>query len=114
MEFTFFDELELNQSPLTVNLYSSPELQLRLKSEVSETEERKNAQIEEIRKKNEKAFTEIKNYYNDITLNNLAMIRYILTLGSQIFILWIRRICNHWQFDYFLRSLFELKKLTIS
>ncbi len=52
-----------------------PELQLRLKSEVSETEERKNAQIEEIRKKNEKAFTEIKNYYNDITLNNLAMIR---------------------------------------
>jgi hypothetical protein len=26
------------------------------------------------RKKNEKAFTEIKNYYNDITLNNLAMI----------------------------------------
>jgi hypothetical protein len=49
-------------------------LQLRLKSEVSETEERKNAQIEEMRKKNEKAFTEIKNYYNDITLNNLAMI----------------------------------------
>jgi hypothetical protein len=49
---------------------------------VSETEERKNAQIEEIRKKNEKAFTEIKNYYNDITLNNLAMIRYILTLES--------------------------------
>jgi Growth-arrest specific micro-tubule binding len=27
------------------------------------------------RKKNERAFTEIKNYYNDITLNNLAMIR---------------------------------------
>lgn len=26
------------------------------------------------RRKNEKAFTEIKNYYNDITLNNLAMI----------------------------------------
>ena len=56
------------------NLFKSTELQLRLKSEVSETEERKNAQIEDIRKKNEKAFTEIKNYYNDITLNNLAMI----------------------------------------
>ena len=26
------------------------------------------------RRKNEKAFTEIKYYYNDITLNNLAMI----------------------------------------
>ena len=55
-------------------MFKSTELQLRLKSEVSETEERKNAQIEDIRKKNEKAFTEIKNYYNDITLNNLAMI----------------------------------------
>jgi growth arrest-specific protein 8 len=50
------------------------ELQLRLKSELSDTEERKNAQIEDVRKKNEKAMTEMKNYYNDITLNNLAMI----------------------------------------
>ena len=51
------------------------DLQLRLKSEVSETEERKNAQIEQMKRKHEKAFNEIKNYYNDITLNNLAMIR---------------------------------------
>eukprot|EP00095_Tigriopus_kingsejongensis_P009325 maker-scaffold486_size158769-snap-gene-0.31 protein:Tk09325 transcript:maker-scaffold486_size158769-snap-gene-0.31-mRNA-1 annotation:"hypothetical protein TRIADDRAFT_24206" len=50
------------------------ELHLRLKSEVSETEERKNAQIDNIKKKNDKALTEMKNYYNDITLNNLAMI----------------------------------------
>ena len=47
----------------------------RLKSEVSETEERKNAQIEQMKRKHEKAFNDIKNYYNDITLNNLAMIR---------------------------------------
>ena len=50
----------------------------RLKSEVSETEERKNAQIEQMKRKHEKAFNDIKNYYNDITLNNLAMIRYEL------------------------------------
>ncbi|TRY67797.1 hypothetical protein TCAL_09933 [Tigriopus californicus] len=50
------------------------ELHLRLKSEVSETEERKNAQIDNIKKRNEKALTEMRNYYNDITLNNLAMI----------------------------------------
>ena len=42
--------------------------------QVSETEERKNAQIENIMRKNEKALTDMKNYYNDITLNNLAMI----------------------------------------
>jgi len=65
-------QIQIKEKKL-INFFS--ELQLRLKSEVSETEERKNAQIEEIRKKNEKAFTEIKNYYNDITLNNLAMIR---------------------------------------
>ena len=41
---------------------------------MSDTEERKNVQIENLKRKNEKAFNEIKNYYNDITLNNLAMI----------------------------------------
>ena len=45
-----------------------------MKSEVSDTEERKNVQIDSIRKKNERALTDMKNYYNDITLNNLAMI----------------------------------------
>ena len=30
--------------------------------------------IEQMKRKHEKAFNEIKNYYNDITLNNLAMI----------------------------------------
>ena len=41
---------------------------------MSDTEERKNSQIDSIRKKNERSLTDMKNYYNDITLNNLAMI----------------------------------------
>jgi Mg2+ and Co2+ transporter CorA len=42
--------------------------------ELSEVEERKNKQIAELMKNHEKAFSEIKSYYNDITLNNLALI----------------------------------------
>ena len=38
-------------------------------------EERKNFHINELMKKHEKAFGEIKNYYNDITHNNLDLIR---------------------------------------
>ena len=34
----------------------------------------KNAQINTLMKNHEKAFSDIKNYYNDITLNNLALI----------------------------------------
>ena len=54
---------------------------IRLKTEVSETEERKNRQIDSVKRKNEKALTDMKNYYNDITLNNLAMIN---TLKEEI------------------------------
>jgi len=42
--------------------------------ELSEGEERKNKQIAEIMKNHEKAFSDIKSYYNNITLNNLALI----------------------------------------
>lgn len=42
--------------------------------EMSEVEERKNTQINELTKSHELAFNEMKNYYNDITLNNLALI----------------------------------------
>ena len=49
--------------------------------QVSHVEERKNDQIEHIKRSHEKAFNEIKNYYNDITLNNLAM---IATLKEEI------------------------------
>ena len=38
-------------------------------------EERKNYHINELMKKHEKAFGEIKNYYNDITHNNLDLIK---------------------------------------
>ena len=57
------------------------DLGLRARTEVSHVEERKNDQIEHIKKSHEKAFNEIKNYYNDITLNNLAM---IATLKEEI------------------------------
>ncbi|KAJ3242013.1 Dynein regulatory complex subunit 4 [Chytriomyces hyalinus] len=50
------------------------ELELKRKNEIHEIEERKNSQINALMKNHDKAFTEIKNYYNDITLNNLALI----------------------------------------
>nr|KAG8541763.1 hypothetical protein GDO81_028287 [Engystomops pustulosus] len=50
------------------------ELELRRKTEIHEVEERKNGQINTLMKNHEKAFSDIKNYYNDITLNNLALI----------------------------------------
>jgi septal ring factor EnvC (AmiA/AmiB activator) len=50
------------------------ELELRRKVEIKEVEERKNAQIHTLMQNHEKAFGDIKNYYNDITLNNMALI----------------------------------------
>nr|AAA85258.1 growth-arrest-specific protein 8 [Mus musculus] len=50
------------------------ELDLRRKTEIHEVEERKNGQISTLMQRHEEAFTDIKNYYNDITLNNLALI----------------------------------------
>ncbi|CAL8108016.1 unnamed protein product [Calicophoron daubneyi] len=57
------------------------ELDLQRKNEVHETEERKNSQINTLMRNHEKSFADIKNYYNDITLNNLALIN---TLKEQI------------------------------
>mmetsp|Transcript_67360 Transcript_67360/g.140347 ORF Transcript_67360/g.140347 Transcript_67360/m.140347 type:complete len:557 (-) Transcript_67360:135-1805(-) len=51
------------------------ELDGRRKLEIHEVEERKNFHINELMKKHEKAFGEIKNYYNDITHNNLDLIK---------------------------------------
>ncbi|KAJ1640607.1 growth-arrest-specific micro-tubule binding-domain-containing protein [Pavlovales sp. CCMP2436] len=51
------------------------ELELRRKVEILEIQERKNAHINELMRKHEKTFGEIKNYYNDITHNNLDLIR---------------------------------------
>uniref|UniRef100_A0A8C7F3R6 Dynein regulatory complex subunit 4 n=1 Tax=Oncorhynchus kisutch TaxID=8019 RepID=A0A8C7F3R6_ONCKI len=50
------------------------EQDLRRKTEIHEIEERKNSQINMLMKNHEKAFSDIKNYYNDITLNNLSLI----------------------------------------
>ncbi|NXJ63609.1 DRC4 protein, partial [Rostratula benghalensis] len=50
------------------------ELDLRRKTEIHEVEERKNSHISELMRNHEKAFNDIKNYYNDITLKNLALI----------------------------------------
>lgn len=51
------------------------DLELRRKQEVNELNERKNKHIKELMSKHEKAFAEIKNYYNDITHNNLDLIK---------------------------------------
>ncbi|XP_058443566.1 dynein regulatory complex subunit 4 [Malaya genurostris] len=50
------------------------EAEIRHEMELSEVEERKNAQIAELIQSNENAYKEMKGYYNDITLNNLALI----------------------------------------
>jgi growth arrest-specific protein 8 len=51
------------------------DLELQRKQELHQTEERKNGHIRELMRKHRHAFTEIKNYYNDITSNNLDLIK---------------------------------------
>lgn len=46
----------------------------RHRMELSEVEERKSEQISRLLAQHEQAFTEIRNYYNELTLNNLALI----------------------------------------
>lgn len=48
---------------------------LSRKLEVHEIKERKDAHINELMRKHETAFAEIKDYYNDITHNNLDLIK---------------------------------------
>ncbi|XP_053594567.1 dynein regulatory complex subunit 4 [Microplitis demolitor] len=50
-------------------------LNLKHRMEISEIEERKNMQIASLIKNHEKSFTDIKNYYDDITVNNLSLIQ---------------------------------------
>ncbi|CAF1219608.1 unnamed protein product [Adineta ricciae] len=57
------------------------EMELRRKTEIHEIEERKNQQINDLLRNHEKAFSDIKNYYNDITLNNLNLIN---TLKNEV------------------------------
>lgn len=51
------------------------ELELRLKVEIHEIEERKNQHINDLMKNHEEAFKEMKEYYNDITRENLELIK---------------------------------------
>ncbi|GMI44359.1 hypothetical protein TrCOL_g429 [Triparma columacea] len=50
-------------------------LEKRRKNETTLIEERKNAHIKQLMKDHEQEFSEIKNYYNDITHNNLDLIK---------------------------------------
>ncbi|XP_066875625.1 dynein regulatory complex subunit 4 isoform X3 [Kogia breviceps] len=50
------------------------ELDLRRKTEIHEVEERKNSQISMLVQRHEEAFTDIRDYYNEITSNNLDLI----------------------------------------
>ena len=51
------------------------ELTLRMKVEIHEIEERKNEHINELMVNHEQAFREMKEYYNDITRENLELIK---------------------------------------
>ncbi|KAJ8927753.1 hypothetical protein NQ314_019757 [Rhamnusium bicolor] len=65
-------ELELKYEKKFADLKT--QLNTKHDMEIAEVEERKNNQISELTQHHEKAFNEMKNYYNDITLNNLALI----------------------------------------
>ena len=51
------------------------ELDLKLKVELHELEERKNLHINELINNHQKSFEDLKKYYNEITAENLALIK---------------------------------------
>ena len=51
------------------------DLELRRKVEIHEVEERKNQHINDLIKNHKRAFTQMKNYYNEITSGNLKLIK---------------------------------------
>ena len=51
------------------------ELNLRRKSEIHEIEERKNSQIKTLIEHHDEAFRAMKHFYNEITLNNINIIK---------------------------------------
>ena len=67
------------------------EMELRRKTEIHEIEERKNQQINDLLRNHEKAFSDIKNYYNDITLNNLNLINTLKVRSKKHSLLGLRR-----------------------
>ena len=72
--------LELSKKALIENYEGKvsrlrEELELKLKVEIHEIEERKNQHYNELMKNHEDAFSDMKEYYNDITRENLELIR---------------------------------------
>ena len=51
------------------------DLELRRKVDIHEIEERKNLHINDLMRNHERAFTQMKSYYNDITNDNLQLIK---------------------------------------
>jgi hypothetical protein len=51
------------------------DLELKLKVEIHELEERKNLHINELMNNHDKAFSDLKTYYNNITQENLNLIK---------------------------------------
>jgi chromosome segregation ATPase len=51
------------------------QLELRMKVEIHEIEERKNQHVNELMINHEEAFREMKEYYNDITRENIELIK---------------------------------------
>lgn len=66
-------EMEQKYEEKLTSQYES--LILKHRMEMTEVEERKTAQIADLIKNHENAFAEMKTYYNDITLNNLSLIK---------------------------------------
>ena len=55
-------------------------MDLKLKVELHELEERKNLHINELINNHQKSFDDLKKYYNEITAENLALIKYFSNL----------------------------------
>uniref|UniRef100_A0A1B6G1Y7 Dynein regulatory complex subunit 4 n=2 Tax=Proconiini TaxID=565685 RepID=A0A1B6G1Y7_9HEMI len=71
----FSAEAEVLEGKMDARLASlRNQLSLKHKLELAEVEERKNQQIQHLVNNHQQAFSELKAYYNDITVNNLALI----------------------------------------
>ncbi|XP_034234450.1 dynein regulatory complex subunit 4 isoform X2 [Thrips palmi] len=68
------DSVELERKYEARLTTQSEDMGLQQSMELAEVEQRKNRQVVELTKSHEKAFNDMKNYYNEITLNNLALI----------------------------------------
>lgn len=73
-EKAMYEEDKKKITDKTVKKYmeTKTELLVKHRMELAEIEERKNKQMSQLIEQHEKAFSELKNYYNDVTLNNLG------------------------------------------